>query len=155
MIRQASAASLDLCHHLLEPCRRPQSLDCASPPTQSPYPMTCPLPKLQDARQAASLEEALWRAQAFADAGADILFIDALESVDEMRAFTSLGGRAALLPKMANNLEGGGKTPVLSLKELQGLGFKVRRLMCSLQGATRPQATRQRQANAFLGTRNW
>ncbi len=34
-----------------------------------------------------SLEEALWRAQAFADAGADILFVDALESEAEMRAF--------------------------------------------------------------------
>lgn len=38
-----------------------------------------------------SLSEALWRVEAFADAGADVLFIDALESVDEMRAFCSLG----------------------------------------------------------------
>jgi hypothetical protein len=53
-----------------------------------------------DARQAESLEEALWRAAAFADAGADILFIDALASVEEMRAFTSLGGAAAKLPKV-------------------------------------------------------
>lgn len=53
-----------------------------------------------DARQAESLEEALWRAAAFADAGADILFIDALGSVEEMRAFTSLGGAAAKLPKV-------------------------------------------------------
>lgn len=40
-----------------------------------------------DARQAESLDEALWRAAAFADAGVDILFIDALESVEEMKAF--------------------------------------------------------------------
>ena len=53
-----------------------------------------------DARQAESLAEALWRAAAFADAGADALFIDALESVDEMRAFTRLGGAAAALPKV-------------------------------------------------------
>jgi 2-methylisocitrate lyase-like PEP mutase family enzyme len=53
-----------------------------------------------DARQAESLEEALWRAAAFADAGADILFIDALASVEEMQAFTSLGGAAAKLPKV-------------------------------------------------------
>jgi hypothetical protein len=53
-----------------------------------------------DARQAVSLEEALARASAFADAGADLLFIDALESVEEMRAFTSLGGAAAALPKV-------------------------------------------------------
>lgn len=53
-----------------------------------------------DARQAESLDEALWRAAAFADAGADILFIDALASEEEMRAFTSLGGAAARLPKV-------------------------------------------------------
>lgn len=38
-----------------------------------------------DARQAVSLEEALWRVEAFAKAGADVLFIDALASVEEMQ----------------------------------------------------------------------
>ena len=38
-----------------------------------------------------SLEEALWRAEAFAEAGADIVFIDALESVEEMAALCGLG----------------------------------------------------------------
>ena len=52
-----------------------------------------------DARQAHSLQEALWRAEAFAAAGADVLFIDALESVDELAAFGSLGGSAASVPK--------------------------------------------------------
>jgi 2-methylisocitrate lyase-like PEP mutase family enzyme len=55
-----------------------------------------------DARQAVSLEEALWRAQAFAEAGADILFIDALASVEEMQAFCNLGGAAKSLPKASN-----------------------------------------------------
>jgi 2-methylisocitrate lyase-like PEP mutase family enzyme len=50
-----------------------------------------------DARQAMSIEEALWRVQAFADAGADVLFIDALTSVDEMRAFCNV---APGVPKM-------------------------------------------------------
>jgi 2-methylisocitrate lyase-like PEP mutase family enzyme len=53
-----------------------------------------------DARQAESLDEALWRAAAFADAGADMLFIDALASKEEMLAFTQLGGAAAGLPKV-------------------------------------------------------
>ncbi len=44
-------------------------------------------------------QEALWRAAAFADAGADMLFIDALESEDEMRAFCRLAG-AARVPKV-------------------------------------------------------
>ncbi len=47
-----------------------------------------------DARQAVSLGEALWRAQAFAEAGADVIFIDALESVEEMAALCDLGGAA-------------------------------------------------------------
>lgn len=58
-----------------------------------------------DARQAVSLDEALWRAQAFAEAGADVIFIDALESVEEMAALCELGaaarwgpGAAAALP---------------------------------------------------------
>lgn len=59
-----------------------------------------------DARQAESLDEALWRAAAFADAGADILFIDALASVEEMKAFTSLGGAAAKLPKVRDATAG-------------------------------------------------
>lgn len=40
-----------------------------------------------DARQGVSLEEALWRSKAYAEAGADVVFIDALGSVEEMKAF--------------------------------------------------------------------
>ena len=40
-----------------------------------------------DSRQAESLEESLWRAKAYADAGADVLFITALTSKDEMVEF--------------------------------------------------------------------
>ena len=47
-----------------------------------------------DARQAESLEEALWRVAAFADAGADVVFIDALASVEEMRRFCATAPRA-------------------------------------------------------------
>ena len=43
-----------------------------------------------DSRQALSLDEALWRARAFADAGADVLFIDALASREEMKAFCAV-----------------------------------------------------------------
>ena len=53
-----------------------------------------------DARQAVSLEEALCRANAFAEAGADVLFIDALSSVEEMAVFGSLGGAASRVPKV-------------------------------------------------------
>ena len=50
-----------------------------------------------DSRQALSLDEALWRVQAFADAGADVLFIDALASREEMKAFCAI---APGVPKM-------------------------------------------------------
>uniref|UniRef100_A0A7S3QYG1 Isocitrate lyase n=1 Tax=Dunaliella tertiolecta TaxID=3047 RepID=A0A7S3QYG1_DUNTE len=89
-----------------------------------------------DARQAISLDEALWRAAAFADAGADLLFIDALQSEEEMRAFCSLPGAAGRVPKMANMLEGGGKTPILSPEQLQQLGFKLVAYPLSLLGVS-------------------
>ena len=54
-----------------------------------------------DARQAVDLEEALDRAAAFAEAGADALFIDALASEEELRAFAGLPGVAAAVPKVA------------------------------------------------------
>ncbi|XP_031256730.1 uncharacterized protein LOC116114735 isoform X2 [Pistacia vera] len=75
-----------------------------------------------DSRQAVSLEEALWRSRAFADAGADVLFIDALASKEEMKAFCEI---SPLVPKMANMLEGGGKTPILNPLELEEVGFKL------------------------------
>ncbi|KAK8973404.1 hypothetical protein V6N11_069273 [Hibiscus sabdariffa] len=75
-----------------------------------------------DSRQAVSLEESLWRSRAFADAGADVLFIDALASKEEMKAFCEV---SPLVPKMANMLEGGGKTPILTPLELEEIGYKV------------------------------
>ncbi|CAN1833435.1 2,3-dimethylmalate lyase [Linum perenne] len=75
-----------------------------------------------DSRQAVSLDEALWRSRAFAEAGADVLFIDALASRDEMRAFCDV---SPLVPKMANMLEGGGKTPILNPLELEEIGYKL------------------------------
>jgi hypothetical protein len=73
-----------------------------------PNPLAPPLPREEgadililartDARQAVSLDEALWRAHAFAEAGADIVFIDALESVEEMQALCALGGAARSAP---------------------------------------------------------
>ncbi|CAH9109781.1 unnamed protein product [Cuscuta epithymum] len=75
-----------------------------------------------DSRQAISFEESLWRSRAFADAGADVLFIDALASKEEMRSFCEV---SPLVPKMANMLEGGGKTPILTPVELEDIGFKI------------------------------
>ncbi|KAJ4786584.1 2-methylisocitrate lyase [Rhynchospora pubera] len=86
-----------------------------------------------DSRQAVSLEEALWRSRAFADAGADVLFIDALASREEMKAFCEV---SPFVPKMANMLEGGGKTPILNPVELEELGFKIISYPLSLIGVS-------------------
>ncbi|KAK6930608.1 hypothetical protein RJ641_004702 [Dillenia turbinata] len=86
-----------------------------------------------DSRQAVSFDEALWRSQAFADAGADVLFIDALASKEEMKAFCEI---SPLVPKMANMLEGGGKTPILNPIELEDIGYKLVAYPLSLLGVS-------------------
>ncbi|XP_019069432.1 uncharacterized protein [Solanum lycopersicum] len=86
-----------------------------------------------DARQAVSFEEAIWRARALADAGADVLFIDALASKEEMKAFCDV---YPLVPKLANMLEGGGKTPIFTPIELEELGYKLVAYPLSLIGVS-------------------
>lgn len=84
-----------------------------------------------DARQAEGIDEALARVRAFAEAGADVLFVDALESEAEMMALCE---QAPHVPKMANNLEGGGKTPLLPRSRLAELGFAVVAYPLSVMG---------------------
>ncbi|XVF37812.1 hypothetical protein REPUB_Repub20aG0043000 [Reevesia pubescens] len=86
-----------------------------------------------DSRQALSLEESLWRSRAFANAGADVLFIDALASKEEMKSFCEV---SPLVPKMANMLEGGGKTPILTPVELEEIGYKLVAYPLSLIGVS-------------------
>ncbi|MEE2860052.1 MAG: isocitrate lyase/PEP mutase family protein [Paracoccus sp. (in: a-proteobacteria)] len=73
-----------------------------------------------DARQTEGFEGALARGQAFADAGADVVFVEALESVDEMREAC----RRIDAPMMANMADGG-KTPILPAAELQAIGYSM------------------------------
>src|SRR5215510_6746689 len=70
-----------------------------------------------DARSALGLDEALQRADAYARAGADVLFVESPESVDEMRRIGATAG-ALGVPLLANMVDGG-KTPVLSQQALQ------------------------------------
>ncbi len=62
----------------------------------------------------------MWRIAAFADAGADLLFLEAPRSEDEMRRFCD-GVRG---PKMANLVEQG-DTPLLPPQRLHEMGFKI------------------------------
>ena len=73
-----------------------------------------------DARHEHGLAEAIARAERFAELGADILFVEAPRTVEEMRAVCAdLPG-----PKMANIVEGG-ETPELSHRELAEIGYGV------------------------------
>jgi len=73
-----------------------------------------------DARATHGLDEAIRRARVFAEMGADITFLEAPESVEEMRSYCeSVPGY-----KMANLIEHG-KTPVLSAGELEAIGYKI------------------------------
>ena len=73
-----------------------------------------------DARTTLGIDEALRRGEAFARAGADIVFIESPESVEEMRRIAA----AFHQPLLANMVEGG-RTPVLSRAELEEIGFKI------------------------------
>ena len=71
-----------------------------------------------DARTTLGLDEALRRAEMYAKAGADILFVESPESVEEMQQI----GRRFDLPLVANMVEGG-RTPLLSFEDLQAIGY--------------------------------
>ncbi|HEY1306565.1 MAG TPA: isocitrate lyase/PEP mutase family protein [Vicinamibacterales bacterium] len=73
-----------------------------------------------DARACVSLEEAIARCRAFRDLGADITFLEAPVSEDEMRRYC----REVPGPKMANLIEGG-KTPLLSHMQLESIGYTI------------------------------
>ncbi len=73
-----------------------------------------------DARTTLGLDEALRRAEAYAEAGADVLFVESPESLEEMRTI----GQRFHLPLVANMVEKG-RTPVLGRDELQALGYRL------------------------------
>jgi 2-methylisocitrate lyase-like PEP mutase family enzyme len=73
-----------------------------------------------DARSSLGLDEAIRRGQAYAEAGADIIFIQAPESIAELEQIAASIDRPLLA-----NMGIGGKTPPLSAMELQKLGFAI------------------------------
>ena len=73
-----------------------------------------------DARATDGLDEALWRARAFADAGADLLFVEAPRDEREMERVCA----SSALPQMANLVEGG-DTPLLRPAALEAIGYRI------------------------------
>jgi 2-methylisocitrate lyase-like PEP mutase family enzyme len=75
-----------------------------------------------DAVAVEGFEAALDRADAYAEAGADLIFVEAPRSKEHLAAIAQrFAGRK---PVMANMVEGG-QTPLLSAAELQALGFQL------------------------------
>jgi methylisocitrate lyase len=78
-----------------------------------------------DARAVEGLDGAVRRARAYVEAGADAVFPEALETADEFRAFAqSLSKEGVKAPLVANMTEFG-KTPYLTAKEFEDLGYRV------------------------------
>ncbi|MEO1783804.1 isocitrate lyase/phosphoenolpyruvate mutase family protein [Thermodesulfobium sp. 4217-1] len=74
-----------------------------------------------DARAVSGLEDAVYRATEYAKAGADMLFVEAPQSIEEMNYIVS-SLKPLGKPLLANMIEKG-KTPLLTSKELQDMGF--------------------------------
>jgi len=75
-----------------------------------------------DARAVEGLQEAIDRAHTYEEAGADILFIEAPRSVDELKKIRK--SFHLNTPLLANMVEGG-KTPVKTADDLKSLGFNI------------------------------
>jgi len=73
-----------------------------------------------DARAGLGLDEAIERAAAYAEAGADVLFVEAPESIDEMQKVCQ-----SLNKPLLANMVTGGKTPVLPGDELKAMGYTI------------------------------
>jgi len=85
-----------------------------------------------DARATRGFNEAIDRAAAFAEDGADITFVEAPENVQEIR---DIPARLEGIPQLVN-LVVGGKTPIMGLDELDKMGFSfVLYANVALQGA--------------------
>ena len=73
-----------------------------------------------DAAATHGFEAAVERAQRFAEAGADILFVEAVTTADEIRALPKRLG-----PPQLMNMVIGGKTPIFGAEELGQLGYGI------------------------------
>ena len=78
-----------------------------------------------DARAVEGLDEAIKRARAYVEVGADAVFPEALESAEEFRAFAhGLSREGVKVPLVANMTEFG-ETPYLTVKEFEDLGYRL------------------------------
>ena len=79
-----------------------------------------------DAAAVYGIDEAIRRACLYAEAGADMVFVEAVTTVADMRRVNA----AVPVPSMANMIEGG-RTPFLTAEELQDVGYAVVAYPCA------------------------
>lgn len=80
-----------------------------------------------DAIAVTGFEDAQERARAYAEAGADVVFFDGVETQEQLETIPSLMGD---IPVMANMVEGG-VTPFLPSHELEALGYAIAIYPCT------------------------
>jgi carboxyvinyl-carboxyphosphonate phosphorylmutase len=73
-----------------------------------------------DALAVHGMEEAIRRGNLYRETGADLIFIEAPQTIEEMKRIN----REINAPTLANNVEGG-KSPLLTGKELESIGYNV------------------------------
>jgi 2-methylisocitrate lyase-like PEP mutase family enzyme len=83
-----------------------------------------------DARQAEGFEEAVRRANLYTDAGADVAFVEAPQSLEELEELP----RRVRAPLLVNMFSGG-KTPTVAAQELERLGYRIMIVPSELQRA--------------------
>ena len=74
-----------------------------------------------DARSVNGLDDAIQRGLAYAEAGADAIFVEAPQTIEELE---TIGEALKGIPLVVNVVEGG-KTPQLSIREYEDMGFKI------------------------------
>jgi len=74
-----------------------------------------------DARSVNGLDDAIQRGLTYAEAGADAIFVEAPQSIEELE---TIGEALKGIPLVVNVVEGG-KTPQLSIQEYEDMGFKI------------------------------
>ncbi|MBM7609399.1 2-methylisocitrate lyase-like PEP mutase family enzyme [Lysinibacillus composti] len=78
-----------------------------------------------DALAISGIEDAIERANAYKEAGADVIFIEAPTTIEQLKAITT---GVPNVPHIINMVEGG-KTPLVSLKEANDMGFQI--MLCA------------------------
>ncbi len=73
-----------------------------------------------DARTGLGIDEAIRRGKAFAKAGADVVFVESPESVEEMKKVA-----AEIDAPLFANMVPGGRTPILPADQLKAMGYAI------------------------------